>query len=58
MVLRVSSINWRVNHMADFVFFGHGGRGEGTSRGTYVVPKNCTIHFFEEDGQLLNMSGA
>ena len=44
--------------MADFVFFGHGGRGEGTAQGTYVVPPNCTIRFFEKDGQLLNMAGA
>lgn len=44
--------------MADYVLFGHGRRGEGTSTGTYVVPPCCTIHFFEKDGQLLNTDGA
>lgn len=44
--------------MADYVIFGHGNRNAGTERGTFVVPKNCSIHFFERDGQLLNMAGA
>lgn len=44
--------------MADYLIFGHGGRGAGTKTGTFVVPKNCNIHFFEKDGQLLNMAGA
>lgn len=36
---------------------GHGGRGSGTSKGTYVVPKGVTIYFFTNDSTVL-YSGA
>jgi hypothetical protein len=41
--------------MSSYVIICHGGRGEGTSSGTYVVPKGVTIYFFTADG--VNMNG-
>jgi hypothetical protein len=32
----------------------HGGRGSGTSSGTYVIPKGVTIYFFTDDAINLN----
>ncbi|MBR0679935.1 hypothetical protein GXW74_05510 [Roseomonas eburnea] len=40
--------------MTGVVVTGHGGRGPGTSFGTYLVPPGVTIYFFTRDGQLLN----
>jgi hypothetical protein len=44
--------------MVDVVVTGDGGRGAGTSTGTYVVPKHVIIYFFTMDGQLLNEDGS
>lgn len=39
--------------MVDVVVTGHGGRGAGTSKGSYVVPKGVTIYFFTKDHTVL-----
>jgi len=39
--------------MPSVVITGHGGRGIGTSRGSYLVPKGVTIYFFVNDEQVL-----
>jgi hypothetical protein len=43
--------------MPNVVILGHGGRGAGTATGTYVVPPNVTVYFFEDDTHLLNTDG-
>ncbi len=43
--------------MPSYAILTHGGRGEGTSKGTYVIPPNVTIYFFQPDTQLLNSGG-
>lgn len=43
--------------MASYVIICHGGRGTGTSAGTYVIPKGVKIHFFTEDGVNMNSAG-
>lgn len=39
--------------MVDVVVTGHGGRGVGTSVGSYVVPRGVTIYFFTPDQSVL-----
>lgn len=43
--------------MPSMVITAHGGRGAGTSTGTYVVPKGVTIYFFTDDALIMSEGG-
>ncbi|QYU67372.1 hypothetical protein J4558_20940 [Leptolyngbya sp. 15MV] len=43
--------------MASYAILTHGDRGEGTASGTFVIPPNVTVYFFQPDTQLLNSAG-
>lgn len=43
--------------MPSLVITAHGGRGAGTSTGTYVVPKGVKIYFFTDDTLIMSEGG-
>jgi hypothetical protein len=42
--------------MEEYFVSAHGGRGAGTSTGTFVVPQDLEIHFYCNDGEVLSNS--